>query len=142
MVLYGGYRFPLGDSPSPGGGGESGSGSGVGEREGERQLLRYHFASEQWEVVTETSNQLQPEPRYGHTAVVYDVSIPYSVCYGMLVAIPGSSSLGPCIDSIQHQVCVMYCVISLCVPTSCTQTLAGHHVCVWRGKDADRGDYQ
>ncbi len=63
MVIYGGYRFPTGDAPEGVG--------GANETE-ELQLFRYHFASRQLEVLN-SSSESQPEPRYGHTAVVYNV---------------------------------------------------------------------
>ena len=90
MLVYGGYRFPeeeylFGVEE----GGIEGWGSGA---EPQDDLLRYSFESGVWEVVeTSAAQELEvesvvdgnvtvmrvprlPAPRYGHTAVVYDVS--------------------------------------------------------------------
>ena len=71
MIIYGGYRFPR----SPGG-----EGSGGGEEEEEEdgkeedpQLLRYHISTATWEVLLVNSSGVHPDPRYGHSAVVYNV---------------------------------------------------------------------
>ena len=81
MVVYGGYRFPRGDNGVATGSGMSGhgsgmSGSGDGVREGSDgvEVLRYHFATHMLEVLEVQNGAKQPQPRYGHSAVVYNVS--------------------------------------------------------------------
>ena len=81
MVVYGGYRFPQGDKRVDAGSGMSGSGDGVREGSGgngdtveEVEVLRYHFTTRTWEVLEVQNDAMQPDPRYEHSAVVYNVS--------------------------------------------------------------------
>lgn len=70
MIVYGGYRFPVGDEE------EAPGGSGSDEADAP-QLLRYSFASGRWEELTVSApfGGSLPEPRHGHTAVVYNNSM-------------------------------------------------------------------
>ena len=87
MVVYSGYRFPSGvDEKKEGEELSSGRGEGGGMREdgeGEKmdealgpQLLRYDLSTSLWEelqVAGYLSGSPYPQPRYRHTAVVYNV---------------------------------------------------------------------
>lgn len=73
VIVYGGYRFPTAVDGPVG----SGSGSGdTGER-GEEvtgpQLLRYHISSGVWTELEVNQSSPHPAPRYGHSAVLYNV---------------------------------------------------------------------
>jgi len=79
MVVYGGYRFPQGDKRVDAGSGMSGSGDSVREGSGgngdtveEVEVLRYHFTTRTWEVLEVQNDAMQPDPRYEHSAVVYN----------------------------------------------------------------------
>ena len=115
MLVYGGYQFPFeghysrdddayysGDGVGMGSGG-GGSGEAVSAIV---EVLRYHFASQLWETLMTfpslenitsedgkdtLTRERQPEPRYGHTSVIYNVSGHFSL--------------------IQCGVIVLYCVI-------------------------------
>lgn len=102
MVVYGGYRFPLGDGrvdvgsgAGSGGGSDAGSGAGSGERDRVEQaeVLLYHFATHTWEVLEAQSGTKRPETRYGHSAVVYNVSHLSGLC-SVVTSFPGSSPVG------------------------------------------------
>ena len=84
MILYGGYRFPSGmDHVTPPGeasgcgvmceGGSGGGGSGDAEL-ANLTLFRYEFATRSWGVMETVGLGGVPGKRYGHTAVVYNVS--------------------------------------------------------------------
>ena len=81
VLVFGGYRFPTVHVEEGGGGGGSG-GSGSGDGGGGEevkvvagpQLLLYDVTSSQWEEVEIDENSPQPSPRYGHSAVLYNVS--------------------------------------------------------------------
>ena len=95
MVVYGGYRFPLGDGRADVGSG-AGSGEGSGERDHVEQaedVLLYHFATHTWEVLEAQNDTRRPETRYGHSAVVYDVSRLSDLCV-MGTSFPGSYPAG------------------------------------------------
>ena len=87
MIIYGGYHFPR----SPGGegsGGREGSGGGEAEEEEEEegpQLLRYHISMAMWEVLLVNSSGVHPDPRYGHSAVVYNVRNSISIILVLLL---------------------------------------------------------
>ena len=73
--MFGGYRFPTVHQEEGGGSGESGSGGGEEEKEvAGPQLLLYDMISGQWEEVEVNKSSAQPSPRYGHSAVLYNVS--------------------------------------------------------------------
>ena len=102
MVVYGGYRFPLGDGrvdvgSGAGSGGGSGGGSGTGSGERDRveqaEVLLYHFATRTWQVLEAQDGTKRPETRYGHSAVVYNVSRLSALCV-IETSFPGSSSAG------------------------------------------------
>ena len=70
-----------------GGSGSGGSGEeGGGGEEGEEgvvagpQLLLYDVSLGQWEELRVDQNAPQPSPRYGHSAVLYNVSFCVLVC--------------------------------------------------------------
>lgn len=92
MLVYGGYRFPEEERDlfgAEGDGTTEGWGSGA---EPQDELLRYSLESGVWEVLeTSAAEELEveavvdgnvtvlrvphlPAPRYGHSAVIYDVS--------------------------------------------------------------------
>ena len=78
VIVYGGYRFP---SAAASNGDRTGSGSGGGEEEEEGeeeggtgpQLLRYHLLTSVWEELEVNMSAPHPSPRYGHSAVIYNV---------------------------------------------------------------------
>ena len=37
--------------------------------------FRYHFETETWELIPEQEDSEWPHPRYGHSAVIYNVSL-------------------------------------------------------------------
>ena len=67
MFVYGGYQFPGGNDTTEG----NGSGSLINQYSSP-QLLRYNLKLQLWEAVI-SSSLVQPEPRYGHSSVVYNV---------------------------------------------------------------------
>ena len=67
MIVYGGYQFP--------GGNVTKAGNGSGSLMTSPQLLRYHLRLHTWEALMSEDDLIQPEPRYGHTSVVYNVRI-------------------------------------------------------------------
>lgn len=94
MVVYGGYRFPLGDGRVDVGSG-AGSGAGSGEQDcvEQAEVLLYHFATHTWEVLEAQNGTKRPETRYGHSAVVYNVSRLSGLCF-VVTSFPGSSPAG------------------------------------------------
>lgn len=66
MIVYGGYQFP--------GGNVTQAGNGSGSLMSSPQLLRFHLRLQTWEALI-SGDFVQPEPRYGHTSVVYNVSV-------------------------------------------------------------------
>lgn len=94
MLVYGGYSFPREPYLFGEGDLEEGRDSADGGAEPARQeVLRYWFESESWEVLNTSAAVYQeqeegrgndtmvtrvprlPAPRYGHTAVLYEVKI-------------------------------------------------------------------
>ena len=80
VLVFGGYRFPTVRQEEGEGSGESGSGGG-GEGGGEEekevagpQLLLYDMTSGRWEELEVNKSSARPSPRYGHSAVLYNVS--------------------------------------------------------------------
>ena len=103
MIVYGGYRFPLEDE------GEDPEGSGSDEADAP-QLLRYGFASGRWEELTASApiDMSFPEPRHGHTAVVYNVSVSetqFCVCVSVCACVCLCVCVCMCVC-----VCVCVCV--------------------------------
>ena len=94
MVVYGGYRFPLGDGRvDVGSGAGSGAGSGEQDRVEQAEVLLYHFATHTWEVLEAQNDTMRPETRYGHSAVVYNVSRLSDLCV-IVTSFPVSSPAG------------------------------------------------
>lgn len=65
MIVYGGYWFL--------GGNDTKAGNGSVSLMSSPQLLRYHLRHQTWEGLV-SDEVIEPEPRYGHTSVVYNVS--------------------------------------------------------------------
>ena len=79
VIIFGGYRFPgwVGETGDGGSGGSGEEGS-TEKEEGEvvtgPQLLRYQISSRKWEELEVNLSAPYPSPRYGHSAVIYNVS--------------------------------------------------------------------
>eukprot|EP00731_Ephydatia_muelleri_P020317 Em0013g44a len=63
MIVYGGYWFL--------GGNDTKAGNGSVSLMSSPQLLRYHLRHQTWEGLV-SDEVIEPEPRYGHTSVVYN----------------------------------------------------------------------
>lgn len=148
MLVYGGYQFPFQSHyarDDEGGSGESGSGQGVefegSSEEGEEterdrvEVLRYHLASQSWDVLTTfpsfenvtsedgnstTTREKQPQLRYGHTSIVYNVSI--DVCMLVDIYFPKLEDVVLALASMYYCECSVLEMGILKLPSMCMIT--------------------